>query len=320
MSSEQILEIKNLKVSFFSNKTEIPVIRGIDFAIGKGKIMALVGESGCGKTMTAMSILGLLPHNTSIVSGEVLFDGKEISKYSDRQLQKIRGKEISLIFQEPGLALNPVYTIGNQIGEVVKLHNRSVKNVKKETIRLLNAVRIPNPEQRINAYPHELSGGMQQRALIAMAIAGQPKLIIADEPTTALDVTVQAQILILLKEIVRELNTSVLLITHDLGIVAEVADTAAVMYAGKIVEFGDVYDIFHSPTHPYTKGLLASIPRLDKKQKRLSAIPGNVPDLSLLPAGCAFHPRCGFLVDQCKNKIPELRNIRGNHQVACDVI
>jgi len=270
MSSEQILEIKNLKVSFFSNKTEIPVIRGIDFAIGKGKIMALVGESGCGKTMTAMSILGLLPHNTSIVSGEVLFDGKEISKYSDRQLQKIRGKEISLIFQEPGLALNPVYTIGNQIGEVVKLHNRSVKNVKKETIRLLNAVRIPNPEQRINAYPHELSGGMQQRALIAMAIAGQPKLIIADEPTTALDVTVQAQILILLKEIVRELNTSVLLITHDLGIVAEVADTAAVMYAGKIVEFGNVYDIFHSPTHPYTKGLLASIPRLDKKQKRQS--------------------------------------------------
>lgn len=305
---------------FATDHTELPAVNGVSFGIGKGKVLALVGESGCGKTMTALSILRLVPQPGRIISGKIIFNGKNLLELKESQMQAIRGKEISLIFQEPGLALNPVYTIGNQIGEVIKLHRKEIKNIKKETMRLLQIVKIPEPEHRIRAYPHQLSGGMQQRALIAMAIAGRPKLLIADEPTTALDVTVQAQILILIKELVKKLDMSVLLITHDLGIVAETSDNVAIMYAGKIVEYTNVYELYKNPLHPYTKRLLESIPRMDSRQKRLPAIPGQVPDIANLPGGCAFHPRCDIAIAQCKTKIPILREIFAGHWVSCDII
>lgn len=305
---------------FATDHTELPAVNGVSFGIEKGKVLALVGESGCGKTMTALSILRLVPQPGRIISGKIIFNGKNLLELKESQMQAIRGKEISLIFQEPGLALNPVYTIGNQIGEVIKLHRKEIKNIKKETMRLLQIVKIPEPEHRIRAYPHQLSGGMQQRALIAMAIAGQPKLLIADEPTTALDVTVQAQILILIKELVKKLDMSVLLITHDLGIVAETSDNVAIMYAGKIVEYTNVYELYKNPMHPYTKRLLESIPRMDSRQKRLPAIPGQVPDIANLPGGCAFHPRCDIAIAQCKTKIPILREIFAGHWVSCDII
>lgn len=274
-----ILQIQDLHTHF----PKLPVINGITLAIEKGKILALVGESGCGKTMTALSILRLVPHPGRIVSGKIIFNGQNLLELKEKEMQKIRGREIALIFQEPGLALNPVFSIGNQIMEVIKLHRKEIKNAKKETLRLLELVKIPEPEQRIRSYPHELSGGMQQRALITMAIAGLPKLLIADEPTTALDVTIQAQILKLIKELVTRLDMSVLLITHDLGIVAEIADTAAIMYGGRIVEYANVREIFKNPLHLYTKELLESIPRLDKQKKRLSQIQGAPPDPTRIP-------------------------------------
>lgn len=316
MSQNTILQIQDLNTNFL----KVPVIQGVSFSIEKGKILALVGESGCGKTMTALSILRLVPHPGRIISGRILFNGRDLLELTEPQMQKIRGKEISLIFQEPGLALNPVFTIGNQIGEVIKIHRKEIKNVKKETMRLLELVKIPEPRHRIRAYPHELSGGMQQRSLIAMAIAGLPKLLIADEPTTALDVTIQSQILMLIKELVNKLDMSVLLITHDLGIVAEIADKVAIMYAGRIVEYTDVYTIFKNPLHPYTKGLLESIPKIDRQQKRLPAIQGQVPDIANLPAGCTFNPRCSLAVEQCRIKIPPLREISTGHLAACDII
>lgn len=299
MNQKPILQIQDLHTHFFIDHTELPAVNGISLSIEKGKTLAMVGESGCGKTMTALSILRLVPHPGRIVSGKILFNGRNLLELKEKEIQKIRGREISLIFQEPGLALNPVFTIGNQIAEVIKIHRKEIKDIRKETIRLLELVKIPEPVHRIRAYPHQLSGGMQQRALIAMAIAGLPKLLIADEPTTALDVTIQAQILMLIKELVNKLDMSVLLITHDLGIVAEIADTVAIMYAGRIVEYTDVHEIFKNPLHPYTKGLLESIPRLDKQQKRLSQIQGVIPD----PA-----------------KIPELREISTGHWAACDII
>lgn len=311
-----ILEISGLHINIGS----APVIRGIDLSIEQGKILALVGESGCGKTMTALSILKLLPPAAKITSGKILFGGKNLIDFSEQEMQKIRGKEISLIFQEPGMALNPVFTVGNQIGEVIKIHRKEIRDIKKETVKLLNLVKIQEPEQRIRAYPHQLSGGMQQRALTAMAIAGQPKLLIADEPTTALDVTIQAQILMLIKELADKLGMSVLLITHDLGIVAEIADTTAVMYAGKIAEYADVYEIFKNPLHPYTNGLLESIPRIENRKKRLPSIPGTVPDIAQIPKGCAFKPRCGISKQECAVKPPELREISANHWVECDII
>ena len=316
----QILQIENLKTSFFTDRGELPAVRGINLSIKKGKILALVGESGCGKTVSAFSILRLISPPGKIVSGAIIFQGKDLLKYSEKQMRNIRGKKISLIFQEPGLALNPVYTIGNQIAEVIKIHRKDVVNVKEEIIRLLNLVKIPAPEQRLRAYPHQLSGGMQQRALIAMAIACRPTLLIADEPTTALDVTIQAQILMLIKELTQKLDMSVLLITHDLGIVAEVADNVAIMYAGRIVESTDVYTLFKNPLHPYTKGLLNSIPKLNEEQKELPQIPGRVPDLSALPGGCSFHPRCNLVQEQCKKKEPQLRELFSNHWVSCDII
>jgi oligopeptide/dipeptide ABC transporter ATP-binding protein len=313
---DNILEISNLHVEI----SGLPVIRGIDLSIKRGKTLALVGESGCGKTMTAMSILQLLTPAAKIKSGKILFENKNLLNLSENEMQKVRGKDISLVFQEPGLALNPVYAIGNQIGEAITLHRPDIKDIRKETIRLLNLVKIPDPENKIRAYPHQLSGGMQQRALIAMAIACNPKLLIADEPTTALDVTVQAQILLLTKELISKLNMSVLIITHDLGIVAEVADFVAVMYAGRIVEYTDVFTLFKNPAHPYTKGLLESIPLIEKKQKKLQAIPGNVPDITHIPKGCTFNPRCAITKEQCKIKTPKPREISTGHWIECDIM
>lgn len=320
MNSKTILGIENLHTHFFTDTGELPAVSGINLSIEKGKILALVGESGCGKTMTALSILRLVPPPGKITDGKILFCGRNLLELSEKNMHKIRGKEISLIFQEPSLALNPVYTIGNQIAEVIKIHRKDIKDVKAEVIRLLDIVHIPEPHQRIQSYPHQLSGGMQQRAVIAMAIACQPKLLIADEPTTALDVTIQAQILLLLKELTKKFDMSVLLITHDLGIVAEAADNAAVMYAGKIVESTDVITLFKNPLHPYTKGLLKSIPKLDIIQDRLPAIQGRVPDLSHLPSGCSFHPRCPEAIAACKEKIPSFRKLSENHWAGCDVL
>jgi len=317
MTKETILTIKNLHTSFFNNSTEIPVLRGINLDIEHGKILALAGESGCGKTITALSILRLVPYPGRIVNGNIIFAGKDLLSLPENKMRKVRGKKISLISQEPGLALNPVYTIGNQIAEVIKLHRKDIRDIRKETIRLLKLVRIPG---RIRSYPHQLSGGMQQRALIAMAIAGRPKLLIADEPTTALDVTIQAQILQLLKNLTKELDMSILLITHDLGIAAEVADTAAIMYAGKIVEYTDIYTLFKNPLHPYTKGLLESIPRMKTIEKKLPAIPGIVPDPAYLPQGCSFNPRCRWAQNSCRIKTPQLKEQTPGHWVSCDKI
>ena len=320
MNKESILQIQNLHTHFYTEQGELPAVNGINLTIEKGRILALVGESGCGKTVTALSILRLVPPPGKITSGKILFQGKNLPELQEKEMRKIRGKEISLIFQEPGLALNPVYTIGNQIGEVIKIHRKEIKDVKGEIINLLKLVKIPAPEHRIRNYPHQLSGGMQQRALIAMAIACQPKLLIADEPTTALDVTIQAQILILIKDLTSKLHMSVLLITHDLGIVAEIADSVAIMYAGRIVEYTDVYTLFNNPLHPYTKGLLESIPKMKVTQKTLPAIPGRVPDLSQLPTGCTFHPRCSLAIETCQTKEPQFRELAPGHWAACDII
>lgn len=320
MNQNTILQIENLHTHFYTDQGELPAVGGISINIEKGKILALVGESGCGKTVTALSILRLVPPPGKITSGKILLHGKNLMELPENQMRKIRGKEISLIFQEPGLALNPVYTIGNQIAEVIKIHRKEIRNIKSEIINLLKLVKIPAPEHRLRSYPHQLSGGMQQRALIAMAIACQPKLLIADEPTTALDVTIQAQILTLIKDLTSKLHMSVLLITHDLGIVAEIADYVAIMYAGKIVEYTDVYTLFNNPLHPYTKGLLESIPKMEEAQKTLHTIPGMVPDLVRLPTGCTFHTRCSLAAEQCRRKEPQLRELTPRHWVGCDII
>ena len=320
VKTQKILEIRNLKTAFFFGPSQVPVIRGIDLGLERGRITALVGESGCGKTMTALSVLRLVPFPGRIVAGSVYFEGRDLLSLSEKQMQKIRGRDISLIFQEPGLALNPLFSIGNQIGEVLKIHRKDVKNIKAETLRLLDQVHIPDPTNKIRSYPHQLSGGMQQRALIAMAIACRPKLLIADEPTTALDVTIQAQILLLLQKLTHQLDMSVLLITHDLGVVSEIADYVSIMYAGRIVERAHVTDLFKNPLHPYTRGLLESIPRLAEQDKRLSSIPGSVPDLANLPSGCSFHPRCFKAADKCREKEPELREIAKGHWIACCMI
>lgn len=318
-NEQTVLRIEDLHTAFPSGQRTLAAVNGINLTLARGKILALVGESGCGKTLTALSILRLVPPPGRITQGKIIFNNRDLLSLSEKQMQKIRGKEISLIFQEPGLALNPVYTIGNQIGEVIKIHQPEIKNINQETLRLLKQVKIPAPEHRLKSYPHQLSGGMQQRALIAMAIACRPRLLIADEPTTALDVTIQAQILQLLKELTQQLQMSVLLITHDLGIVAEVADAVAIMYAGKIVEYTNVYSLFKHPRHPYTQGLLQSIPRLDVIQEHLPAIPGRVPDLIHLPAGCPFHPRCALAIPLCQKLAPQFREIANQHWLACDV-
>lgn len=316
------LLVKNLKVSFSTSKKELIAVRGISYQLNQGEILALVGESGCGKTVSALSILRLIQEPPGkIVSGEILFAGKDLLKLKKKELQDRRGKGIAMIFQDPMTSLNPVLTIGEQIIETLLRHTSlSRKKAREKSFRLLEQVEIPSPKQKLDQYPHQLSGGMRQRAMIAMALSCSPRILIADEPTTALDVLIQAQILSLLKKIKNDTQMSILLITHDLGVVAEVAERVMVMYAGEIVESGSVYDLFRSPLHPYTIGLMESIPTLETTQQKLSKlkeISGTVPSLSQIPFGCPFHPRCSAAETRCKTDKPKLKKISQTHSVSC---
>ena len=316
------LLVKNLKVSFATSKKELIAVRGISYQLNQGEILALVGESGCGKTVSALSILRLIQEPPGkIVSGEILFAGKDLLKLKKKELQDRRGKDIAMIFQDPMTSLNPVLTIGEQIIETLLRHTSlSRKKAREKSFRLLEQVEIPSPQQKLDQYPHQLSGGMRQRVMIAMALSCSPRILIADEPTTALDVLIQAQILSLLKKIKNDTQMSILLITHDLGVVAEVAERVMVMYAGEIVESGSVNDLFRSPLHPYTIGLMESIPTLESTQQKLSKlkeISGTVPSLSQVPFGCPFHPRCSAAETRCKTDKPKLKKISQTHSVSC---
>ncbi len=315
----KLLEIKNLKTFFQTDKGIIPAVDDISFDIYKGETLGLVGESGCGKSVTAHSIMGLIPEPTGkIEGGQILFLKEDLISLPIKKMREIRGGKIGIVFQDPMTSLNPVFTIGNQVMESVSLHlNKNKKEARKITIEILKKVGIPSPESRVNDYPHQLSGGMQQRVLIAMAIVCKPLLLVADEPTTALDVTIQAQILELLNKLQEEYDLSILFITHDLGVVAEVAQRVVVMYAGKIAEIAEIKELFINPNHPYTKGLLNSIPRLDSLDQKLIPIPGTVPSPFNFPKGCRFHPRCPYCMEICKKSEPELIIISQNHQSAC---
>lgn len=317
---ENILEVKDLHVSFQTYGGEVKAVRGVNFDLKKGEAIGIVGESGCGKSVTAQSIMQLLP--TSVArykSGSILFEGQNLLAKTERQMQDIRGNEIGMIFQDPMTSLNPTMKIGDQIMEGLMKHQKlSRSDAHKRAVRMMELVAVNQPEKRVNQYPHEFSGGMRQRAMIAVALACHPKILIADEPTTALDVTVQAQILELMKDLQNKLDTSIILITHDLGVVAEMVNRVIVMYAGQVVETGTVDDIFYHSKHPYTKGLLKSIPRLDMDRSRpLDPIFGTPPDLFTPPEGCPFFARCNSAMQICKNHNPLLETVNGQHQAAC---
>jgi len=315
-----LLEVRNLTTHFHTQDGIVQAVDNVSYDIGHGETVALVGESGCGKTVSALSIIKLIAIPPGkIVSGSVFFDGVDILKLPDEEMRKVRGDKISMIFQEPLTSLNPVLTIGRQLTEGLETHrNLTKQEAVNEAINLLKMVGIPHPESRVNDYPHQFSGGMRQRVMIAIAIACKPQLIIADEPTTAVDVTIQAQLLELIRGISKELNTSLILITHNLGIVARYANRVFVMYAGRIVESGVALEVYHRPEHPYTAGLLASVPRLDEPRKaRLEPIKDQPPDLISLPPGCAFAPRCAYAIDQCRKDKPELAELSRNHFSAC---
>jgi oligopeptide transport system ATP-binding protein len=322
MPDDPLLSVQNLQTSFLADRGLVPAVDGVSFSIYPRQTLAIVGESGCGKSVTAMSILRLIPTPPGqILGGEIIFNGQDLLKLPEKALRKVRGGQISMIFQEPMTSLNPVMTIGDQILEAIFLHQRlSAAGAVRLAIENLQQVGIADPERRLNEYPHQMSGGMKQRVMIAMALACNPKLLIADEPTTALDVTIQAQILELMSAIKAKNNMSVLLITHDLGIVAENADVVAVMYAGRIVEFADVYELFANPLHPYTRGLISCVPRLGQAHPRLTTIPGVVPSAKNWPKGCRFEPRCTDCRDetrsQCLSHMPDLRQVSPRHWVA----
>jgi len=318
--SDKLLEVKNLKTYFYTEEGVVKAVDGIDFLIKNGKTLGIIGESGCGKSVTALSIMQLIENPPGkIIEGEIWLEGNDLLKKSRFEMRKIRGNDISIIFQEPMTSLNPVYTIGSQIMESIIEHQKlDKKKAREKAIEMLRLVAMPSPEKRIDEYPHQLSGGMRQRAVIAIALSCKPKLLIADEPTTALDVTIQAQILDLIKKIKEETGMSVMMITHDLGVIAEVADDVVVVYAGKAVEYGDVKTIFEDPKHPYTQGLYNAIPRLsDTKKGRLETISGLVPNPLEFPSGCRFHPRCKFAKNICREEIPKLEKITDTHKVRC---
>jgi peptide/nickel transport system ATP-binding protein len=306
LQKNPLLEVRDLTIHFFTEEGVVRAVENVSFEIYPGEILGLVGESGCGKSVTGLSLLRLIPIPPGrIVSGDILFDGRSLLSLEEKEMEKVRGNDIAMIFQEPMTSLNPVFTIGDQIMEAIILHQRLDKTkAKKKAIEMLDRVKISSPEKRIDSYPHQLSGGMRQRVMIAMALSCQPKLLIADEPTTALDVTIQAQVLHLIKEIQGEMGMSVILITHDLGVISEIADRVAVMYAGRIFEYGSIEAIFTRMRNPYTYGLMRSIPRLTEKRGRLYAIPGQVPDPMHLPLGCKFHPRCYMMIEDCKKGEP----------------
>ncbi len=316
-----LLELKNLKTFFTTKRGTVKAVNGVSYAVDSGKVLGVVGESGSGKSVSAMSILRLLDGNGYIDSGEILFDGKELTKLSTAEMYKIRGNDISVIFQEPMTSLNPVFTVERQLSEPLMIHQgMSKKEAAQQAVNLLADVKIPNPEVVTKQYPHQLSGGMRQRVMIAMALACKPKLLIADEPTTALDVTIQAQILKLMNELKEKSGTAVLFITHDLGVINQMADDVAVMYCGQVVELAPAHTIFHDNvySHPYTEGLMLSVPRLDTPANtRLEAIPGAVPHPLDLPKGCKFAPRCKYATDRCRAEEPELVNVSDVQQVRC---
>ena len=314
MKGKELLNVKDLITRFYTYRGVVKALEGVNLTVGRREIVGLVGETGSGKTVTALSILRLIDPPGEIVDGEVTFDGRDLLKLSDEEMRRVRGKEISIIFQEPTLALNPVLTVGFQLQEAIETQNIPKEEAIKLAIDLLERVGLPDPERMFKSYPHELSGGMAQRAIIAMALAMKPKLLIADEPTSSLDVTIQAQILELIKKPVEDIGVSVLYITHDLGVAAEICDKIAVMYTGNIVEFGDIFSIFEEPLHPYTKGLLNAIPKLGRD---LYTIRGEVPDLVNPPSGCRFHPRCLQALDICSREKPQDVEVRKGHLVAC---
>jgi peptide/nickel transport system ATP-binding protein/oligopeptide transport system ATP-binding protein len=321
MAAEHLLEIRNLKTYFDARGGVLKAVDDVSFTIEAGETLGLVGESGCGKTVTANSIMRLVPIPPGrIAGGEILFEGIDILKLPTSEMRKVRGSKISMIFQEPMTSLNPVFTVGDQVAEVISLHERlSQREIQNRVIEAFRLVRIPAPESRIKEYPHQMSGGMRQRVIIAMALACNPKLMIADEPSTALDVTIQAQILDLMNRLKEETGASILFITHDLGVIAEMAQRVAVMYAGKIMEGADVDTLFSEPKHPYTIGLMNSIPILGigKKEKRLSTIPGMVPSLFKLPQGCLFHERCSVAYTECDQLEPPMIDLGNGHIVRC---
>ncbi len=315
---ENILEVNQLSTVFHSDEGEIPAVNEVSFELKPGETLGIVGESGSGKSVTSLSIMGLVSKQNADVKGSILYKGKELTSLSEKRMRAIRGNEIAMIFQEPMTSLNPVYTIGNQLVEAVILHmSLSKKEAEKRAIDMLKLVGIPRAEEIMNEYPHQLSGGMRQRVMIAMAMSCIPSVLIADEPTTALDVTIQAQILDLMRKLKDDFNTSILLITHDLGVVAEMCDRVIVMYAGKVVEEADVRTIFHDPKHIYTKGLIQSTPRLSEDRDRLYSIPGNVPSITNMPKGCSFAPRCANAMDICYEKMPALISIDDGHKARC---
>ncbi len=348
---DHLLEVNNLRLNFHTYAGEVKALDGVTFGVAKGEALGLVGESGCGKSVTALAIIGLLPENASVVDGEILLRGDDLLKAKPNELRKVRANRIAMVFQDPTTFLNPVLTIEEQLEEVLLLNpekltrlatetSEQVRNEEKEkktdsgatrklskseqkkfakalSIRVLKQVRLADPERILKEYPHELSGGMRQRCMIAMALARNPDLFIADEITTALDVTIQAQILELLRELKKEFLGSTLLITHDLGVVAELCDRVAVMYAGNIVELANVKELFANPLHPYTQGLMRAIPMIDRRLEKLETIPGSVPDLIYPPTGCRFHPRCPFAFEKCKLEKPELTQVGKGHTVAC---
>lgn len=317
--SEKVLEVKNLKTYFYTDEGEIPAVDGVDFSLERGETLAIVGESGCGKSVTSLSILRLIATPPGkIVDGEILYNGKDLLKLSEKEMRSVRGNDISMIFQEPMTSLNPVFTVGKQIMESLIYHQSMTKEQARErAIEMLRLVDIPNPEKCIGNYPHNLSGGMRQRVMIAMALACNPKVLIADEPTTALDVTIQAQILKLMADLQKKTEAGIILITHDLGIVAQIARNVMVMYAGEAVECADVRSIFKDPRHPYTIGLLKSIPSIHGAQEKLYNIKGMVPSPKNLPKGCLFAPRCEYASERCMQERPPLMEIGGGRKLRC---
>ncbi|PHV72265.1 peptide ABC transporter ATP-binding protein [Sporanaerobium hydrogeniformans] len=322
MSQEKLLEVRNLKTSFFTHLGEVQSVRDVSFDLYKGEVLGVVGESGSGKSVTCSSVMHLLSEPGKIKEGTVLFKGDDLVKKSEKEMRRIQGNEISMIFQDPMSALNPVYTIGNQMMEVIRTHKKiNHKEAEKLAIEMLRLVGIPSPEERIHNYPHEFSGGMRQRAMIAMALSCDPELLIADEPTTALDVTIQAQILDLMKDIRERLNTSIIFITHDLGVIAQLCTRVIVMYGGMIMEEGTVEELFHSPQNPYTMGLLNSVPNPDSVTKeRLEPIPGSPPDLLHPPKGCPFCKRCPYAMNKCLEELPAVYTLSPTQKSRCHML
>ena len=318
-SEEPLLRVEDLHTYFGKGEREFRAVDGVSFTVRRGETLGIVGESGCGKSVTSLSIMQLIPNPPGrIAGGAIWFDGEDLTQKTQEDMRSIRGNKISMIFQEPMTSLNPVYTVGDQIIEGIRLHRDiSASEARERAIEMLRLVRIPSPDKRIDDYPHQLSGGMRQRVMIAMALSSEPQLLIADEPTTALDVTIQAQILDLMRKIRDETGTAIMLITHSLGVVAEMADNVVVMYAGRIVERADVKTIFADPQHPYTLGLLGSIPKLGVEEDRLATIPGTVPNPQAMPSGCLFNPRCPIAEDRCRVEAPPLAELFPGHLVAC---